>query len=233
MEDTKKSNKKSTRGRKKEAITVHQAEALLPIDYQDLNLDLRQLKFVALYCSNGFNGMAATKGAGLVKPSIEINCKALLNNKEVQEAIRRFVSIALEPYMDRLELECLEVYYKRAFYRIETFYDDNHNILPIKKVPEDWMVVVDGVNKTKKWNQAAKCYEEELNYQLADRDKALKALMDIVKTHAEGASAPDIPTEARKKVEDIFKKHRRELKLTAKKAAGENIRNFPNSDDEE
>ncbi len=177
-------------------LTITEARRLLPDNMKHLELNPREYKFLAVYCSNNFDAVDAVEKAGYVertKAKYRAIAYSLLQRKEITEAIRTYIDTVIEPYRDRLELELLNIYYRRATYNISTFMDDKNNFLLLKEIDKEWHCCIDGIKYTK--------YGFE--YILPNRDLALQALYRFV-TGQDVNTNPLLPDEAQKKMKIIF-----------------------------
>ena len=99
----------------KNELTIVEARKLLPENLKHLDLNPREYKFLAVYCSNNFNAEEAVKSAGYVernKAGYRAIAYTLLQRKEIVEAIKIYIDTIIQPYKDRLEMELLNVYYR-------------------------------------------------------------------------------------------------------------------------
>lgn len=177
-------------------LTITEARKLLPENMKHLELNPREYKFLAVYCSNNFDAVDAVEKAGYVERThakYRAIAYSLLQRKEIVEAIRVYIDTVIQPYKDRLELELLNIYYRRATYTISTFLDEKNNFLPIKDIDKEWRCCIDGIKNTK--------YGFE--YILPNRDLALQALYRFV-TGQDMNSTTLLPEEAQKKMKVIF-----------------------------
>lgn len=177
-------------------LTITEARKLLPENMKHLELNPREYKFLAVYCSNNFDAVDAVEKAGYVERThakYRAIAYSLLQRKEIVEAIRVYIDTVIQPYKDRLELELLNIYYRRATYTISTFLDDKNNFLPIKDIDKEWRCCIDGIKNTK--------YGFE--YLLPNRDLALQALYRFV-TGQDMSTSTLLPEEAQKKMKIIF-----------------------------
>lgn len=180
----------------KNELTITEARKLLPENMKHLNINLREYKFLAVYCSNGFNAEDAVQKAGYVERSrakYRAIAYTLLQRKEIVDAIKIYIDTIIQPYKDRLELELLNIYYKRATYSISTFIDDDFNYLPIKEIDKEYLCCIDGMKKGK--------YGPE--YILPNRDLALQALYRFI-TGQDITSPNTLPEDAQKKLKIIY-----------------------------
>lgn len=177
-------------------LTITEARKLLPDNLKHLDLNPREYKFLAVYCSNNFDAVDAVQKAGYVERT---NAKyraiaySLLQRKQIVDAIRIFINSVIQPYKDRLELELLNIYYRRATYNISSFVDETNDFLPIKQIDKEWLCCIDNIKQTK----------YGFTYELPNRDLALQALYKFV-TGQDINSTPLLPEEAQKKMKIIF-----------------------------
>lgn len=180
----------------KKELTITEARKLLPENMKHLEINLREYKFLAVYCSNGFNAEDAVQKAGYVertKAGYRAIAYSLLQRKEIVDAIKTYIDLVIQPYKDRLELELLNIYYKRATYSISTFVDNNFNFLPINEIDKEYLCCIDGMKKGK--------YGPE--YILPNRDLALQALYKFI-TGQDLTSNNPLPEDAQKKLKIIY-----------------------------
>jgi len=180
----------------KNELTITEARKLLPENLKHLEISPREFKFLAVYCSNNFDAVDAVEKAGYVERThakYRAIAYSLLQRKEIVEAIRIYIDTVIQPYKDRLELELLNIYYRRATYNLTTFYDDKNNPLLLKDIEKEWRCCIDGMKNTK--------YGFE--YILPNRDLALQALYRFV-TGQDLNVSPILPEEAQKKMKIIF-----------------------------
>lgn len=177
-------------------LTITEARKLLPENMKHLELNPREYKFLAVYCSNNFDAVDAVEKAGYVERThakYRAIAYSLLQRKEIVEAIRTYIDTVIQPYKDRLELELLNIYYRRATYNICTFVDEKNNFLPIKEIDKEWHCCIDGIKNTK--------YGFE--YILPNRDLALQALYRFA-TGQDMSTSNLLPEEAQKKMKVIY-----------------------------
>ena len=177
-------------------LTITEARKLLPENMKHLELNPREYKFLAVYCSNNFDAVDAVEKAGYVERThakYRAIAYSLLQRKEIVEAIRIYIDLVIQPYKDRLELELLNIYYRRATYLVTTFFDNTGNSLPLNEIDKEWMCCLDGIKQTK--------YGTE--YILPNRDLALQALYKFV-TGQDINSTQVLPDEAQKKMKTIY-----------------------------
>ncbi len=180
----------------KKELTITEARKLLPENMKHLDINVREYKFLAVYCSNGFNAEDAVQKAGYVernRAKYRAIAYSLLQRKEIVDAIKIYIDLVIQPYKDRLELELLNIYYKRATYSISIFVDNDFNFLPINEIDKDYLCCIDGVKKGK--------YGPE--YILPNRDLALQALYRFI-TGQDITSSTILPEEAQKKLKIIY-----------------------------
>lgn len=178
-------------------LTIFEARKLLPENLKHLTLAPREYKFLAVYCSNNFNAVDACEKAGYVertKAKYRAIAYSLLQRKDIIEAIRIYIDTVIQPYKDRLELELLNIYYRRATFDITTFLNDDGEPKKLNEIDKEWLCCVDGVKKTSFGST-------ELI--LPNRDTALQALYKFV-TGQDVNSSLMLPDEARKRMNVIY-----------------------------
>lgn len=183
-------------------LTITEARRLLPENMKHLDLNPREYKFLAVYCSNNFDAIDAVQKAGYVERT---NAKyraiaySLLQRKEIVEAIKIYIDLVIQPYKDRLELELLNVYYRRAMYTIDKFYDSKGNPLPLKEIDKDFICCIDDI----KYVKITGTQTIIAAYQLPNRDMALNALYRFV-TGQDITQPNTLPEDAKKKIQNIY-----------------------------
>ena len=208
-------------------LTITEARKLLPENMRHLDLNPREYKFLAVYCSNNFDAIEAVQKAGYVERT---NAKyraiaySILQRKEVVEAIRIYIDQVIQPYKDRLELELLNIYYRRAMYTVDKFYDDRGNPKPLKEIEKDYICCIDDI----KYVRITGTNTVISAYQLPNRDLALQALYRFV-TGQDMSQPNDLPEDAKKKIQNIYQTVIKTNKLTVKP---KNIKKKKESNDE-
>lgn len=184
----------------KNELTIVEARKLLPENLKHLDLNPREYKFLAVYCSNNFNAEEAVKSAGYVertKAKYRAIAYSLLQRKEIVQAIKIYIDTIIQPYKDRLEMELLNVYYRRAMYTIDKFYDNSGNPLPLKEIDKDYICCIDDIKYVKNGNALIPAY------QLPSRDLALQALYKFI-TGQDVTTTTILPEDAKKKIQNIY-----------------------------
>lgn len=197
----------------KTELTITEARKLLPENMRHLELNPREYKFVAVYCSNGFNAIDACEKAGYeerTKARYRAIAYTLLHRKEIVEAVKQFIDTVIQPYRDRLELELLNTYYRRATYSISSFYDNDGNPKPLNDIDEEWKCCIDDIN----FVIVAKDYVIKA-YKLPNRDTALQTLYKFV-TGQDVNSNNVLPDDAKKKIANIYQTVIKANKVTVK-----------------
>lgn len=184
----------------KNELTIVEARKLLPENLKHLDLNPREYKFLAVYCSNNFNAEEAVKSAGYVertKAKYRAIAYSLLQRKEIVQAIKIYIDTIIQPYKDRLEMELLNVYYRRAMYTIDKFYDDSGKPLLLKEIDKDYICCIDDIKYVKNGNTLIPAY------QLPSRDLALQALYKFI-TGQDVTTTTILPEDAKKKIQNIY-----------------------------
>lgn len=198
----------------KNELTIVEARKLLPENLKHLDINPREYKFLAVYCSNNFNAEDAVEKAGYVertKAGYRAIAYSLLQRKEIVEAIKIYIDTIIQPYKDRLELELLNMYYRRATYTIDKFYNDEGNPLPLKQIDKDYICCIDDIKYVKVTGSQTVIPA----YQLPNRDVALQALYRFV-TGQDITTPNTLPDDAKKKIQNIYQAVIKANKITIK-----------------
>lgn len=198
----------------KNELTIVEARKLLPENLKHLNINPREYKFLAVYCSNNFNAEDAVEKAGYVersKAGYRAIAYSLLQRKDIVDAIKIYIDTIIQPYKDRLELELLNIYYRRATYTIDKFYDDEGKPLPLKQIDKDYICCIDDV----KYVKITGTQTVIPAYQLPSRDIALQALYRFV-TGQDMTTPNTLPDDAKKKIQNIYQAVIKANKITIK-----------------
>lgn len=198
----------------KDELTITEARKLLPESLRHLNLNPREYKFVAVYCSNNFNAIDAVEKAGYVertKAKYRAIAYSLLQRKEIVEAVKLYIDIVIQPYRDRLELELLNTYYRRATYDISTFYNENGLPKSLSDIDLEWRCCIDDINYIV-MNKGTFTINA---YKLPNRDTALQTLYRFV-TGQDVTSSNTLPEDAKKKIANIYQTVIKANKVTVK-----------------
>ena len=198
----------------KNELTIVEARKLLPENLKHLDINPREYKFLAVYCSNNFNAEDAVEKAGYVertKAGYRAIAYSLLQRKEIIEGIKIYIDTIIQPYKDRLELELLNMYYRRATYTIDKFYNDNGNPLPLKQIDKDYICCIDDI----KYVKITGTQTVIPAYQLPNRDIALQALYRFV-TGQDTTNPDTLPDDAKKKIQNIYQAVIKANKVTIK-----------------
>ena len=177
-------------------LTITEARKLLPENLKHLELNPREYKFLAVYCSNNFDAVDAVEKAGYVERThakYRAIAYSLLQRKEIVEAIRIYIDTVIQPYKDRLELELLNIYYRRATYIITEFFDNLGFAKPLDEIDKEWRCCIDSIEQTRYGTK----------YILPNRDLALQALYRFV-TGQDITTSSILPEEAQKKMKIIY-----------------------------
>lgn len=194
-------------------ISKPDAAKLLPPNFRQLDLSPKEFKFVAIYCSNGFNAEKAAQSAGYLertKAGYRAIAYSILQRDDVVEAVRAYVDMCIKPYKDRLELELLNYYYKRATYSISTFYNDDFSPKKITTIDPDYLCCIDDVKYTRTGNN-----DYMPSYSLPNRDLALQALYKFV-TGQDLTTVNVLPEDAQKKLDAVYKQLSKEVDIKPK-----------------
>ena len=183
--------KKTPEKEPKEVLSLPDAKTSLSLDLEGIDLEPKKIKFVALYTTNGFNEIAALKDAGYFVPKAkgplgpQAVANTILRDPAVIEALKRYVDASLAPYRAKLELEITQIYYRRATYKLTTFYTARGTRKPLNLIEPEWLCCLDGITSRPMGNTG----EVITEWTLPNRDQALQMLYRMVK----GVSVEDSP----------------------------------------
>lgn len=201
MENLPIEKKKPKKKKKKDILSLPEAKKLIPLDISDLQLNGREFRYVAGYCTNGFNQRKAYYEAGYKGKTNAIadsRASEIMSRDRIQEAIKRFMEVIIKPYRERLEVLLLDTYYKRAFYKVSDFYHEDGKRKELDEIDKDLIVVIDGIEE--KWKEGVKVVE----YKLGVRSESLRTLWEYVFNVYRKEGGSSLPEESRKRIEDIF-----------------------------
>lgn len=182
------------------------AKDRLHIDFSDLGLNLKEIRFVSHYCANGFNAIEAMKEAKLLPDAASgavarIRSLEILNRPSIKEAINRFIANEIAPLQDKFRYQVLTTWQARAFYDVRTFYNSDGSVKPLDQIPVEMRSAIERIVEDFKGKDADR---RVVNYQLADKAQAYKVLAEVMANS--GGEVEDIPNEMRSKLQEIFKK---------------------------
>lgn len=162
-------------------VTLPQAKKMIDINFDDLNLSNREKIFVIVYASQGFKDIQAAYLAAWKRPkTVNIlgnRSNQVFHRERVQKAIERIVTKFLSPYINKIEYNLYKTLYIRAFYKISDFYHPNGEIKELNEIPEELLLVIDGIKKRFYGKDAQK---EIVEYQLSNRSEALRTIKELV-----------------------------------------------------
>lgn len=188
-------------------MTVPLARKLLPPTVDGLGLNAREMKWVAAYCTNGFNSSEAARVAGYKYSRKEFQglCADIVKRPPVIAAVKQFIDSVIQPYKDRLEYEIMEIYYRRATYDVATFIEDNGDLKPLDEVPLEWRCCIDGIERRVYFNKGTKFTVTE--YKLPARDTALQMLYKMVTgvDPTTGTPGGALPKDVQDRLDRVFK----------------------------
>lgn len=186
------------------------SKTFLPISMDDLHLTAKQMKFVGIYCSNGFNEIDAAKQSGLIpsdcsQAKARNYCLQLLGNASINTAVNRMIESTLAPYRDRMINQMVQQLQIRANYDISWFFDTHGYPIPLEDIPPERRVAIDRVESQHYGKDAD---VRVVKYILADRDAARKELKALLE-----------PKEGQKKQESGMRAEIDEIFAIAQKGA--------------
>lgn len=149
------------------------------------NLKPQQQQFVAEYCLNGFSATDAAKEVG-AKSSARFMQSDLVN-----EAIKEFMAFVLADKADKLESKIVDILWRRAFYDIMEFIDEEgqprFDVNNYKEVLGPNAVVIENIKRMVHPKNEDHVWME---ITFADRTKALKELSNYIGLAREDSGVP-------------------------------------------
>jgi len=212
MENKQKTDKKRGKySKKKGKMSLSNARKMLSIELKDLRLKAREIRFVAAFCMT-WDQQRAYEMAGYrttKRGSAASAASRLLNSVNVSTAIQRYVSKAVEPYKDRLNLMLLEVWYKRAFYDISVFYNLDGKRKELDEIPEEWRVCIDGIDIKRYGKEPEKNYD--IKWELCSRPEALKEIRTVLEMAIGKDQMNDMPGDEKDRIQMILNREYKKL----------------------
>lgn len=174
---------------------------------KDLELTNKQIVFIIDYFLAGCNGTRTLINRAGSANSAEATASAMLSNAIVIKGLRLLFDSWLEEKRIYLENKIIDAFYRRAFYDIATFTNDDWSMKKISEIPVEWRVCVDATEK--------KHYGKDGNIavivvKLPDRDKALAQLakwLGIIRDKADVDAG--LPDDARNNLLNTFNQGRK------------------------
>jgi hypothetical protein len=212
MENADKSTKKNDKTQKiQPKMTLKAAKEMLLVDMKDLKLKPREIRFVAAFCLS-WDSTKAYQIAGYKWKNENVakaaGCR-LLTRVNISEAIQRYVSKAIEPYKDRLNLMLMEVWFRRAFYDVDMFYNKDGKIKDLDEIPKEWRICIDRVNL----HHYGKNGISEVTWSLCSRTEALKEIRAVLEIAVGKTEADKLTGDDKDKIRDIFNRQYKKLGL--------------------
>lgn len=147
--------------------------------YSDLKkqkLTPKQIKFIAIYLTNGHNGVRAVKEAGYNFKNYNVcgvEANKLLKKPKINAAIKGVFDKWLDEKKTKLNKEIVDVLYKRAFYDITIFQTSLGKWKKLEDIPKEWRCCIDGVEEKYYGKDAA---QRSVILKMANKDIALDKL---------------------------------------------------------
>jgi hypothetical protein len=176
---------------------------------------LSHIKFVVEYLNNGMNAGQAYLKHVAKKPDITMdtaytNGCLLLRNPKIREALRIVITDWLEEKRGKLEKELIDVLYRRAFYDISIFQNENGEFKELEDIPNEWRCCVDGVEKKYYGKDAT---TSVIILKLADRDRAIDKLDKYIQMTKELSVDVGLTKDTVKSLDEIFNQNKRDPEI--------------------
>ena len=176
---------------------------------------LSHIKFIAEYLNNGMKPSeaylkyVATKPDTTKSTAYTEGCN-LLKKPKIREAIRIVITDWLEEKRGKLERELIDTLYRRAFYDISIFQNENGEFKEIEDVPVEWRCCVDGVEKKYYGKDAT---TSVIILKLADRDRAIDKLDKYIQMTKELSVDVGLTKDTVESLDKIFNQNKREPEI--------------------
>ena len=188
-------------------LYLPQAKKIVSKEIIELGLNDKEIKFVAAYISNGMDKEDAYYKAGFEsgkRKSVAAQSNLVLNRPRVVEALRLFLDDALRPYKEKLEFMIMSIVYKRAFYSLSKFFDEDGIPLRLDQIPEEDQVCIDSIEY--KFIGSGQNQEKVLVYKMANRSENIRTLMELLNKYDNAGDSSDsnFTNKKREEIKSIF-----------------------------
>jgi phage terminase small subunit len=159
--------------------TLNRVQKQLNSDFSDLALTISEMKFVGELCTRGFDYGLAHESAGYQgasKTEHQVEGRKLASKPEVAEAIQRFITTAIGPYVETLQYEAMEALRGMATWTPHDFFNPDGTVKDINDIPENKLYALDGIEDRYYGKDANKKVRV---LKLTDRKQAWKMLLDL------------------------------------------------------
>jgi hypothetical protein len=175
---------------------------------KDKNLNLKEISFVALYVTNGFNATDAYMGSiarkGTKRDTANSAAVAVIAKSSIKDAIRVVIDSWLAEKKGKLEAQIIGLWYHRAFYDTKMFVDGEGAVAfkKLEDIPEEWRCVIDGIE--------AKYYGKDADrkvvvLKLANKEAAARELGKYIQLYADVAMSMGLTSETVAVLHQVFR----------------------------
>lgn len=186
------------------------------IKVDDLGLSIQELRFVREVCTRGFDYAKAHEIAGFVGENYydhRIEGRKLAAKENIAEAIKRFIDVAIGPYIETLQYEVVEKLRNMATWDVLDFFNDDGSVKQLSDIPEDKRVAIEGVNIRFYGKDAQR---KVVEFKLTDRKNIMSMLLALRKELIGNKS--EIPKKdqdnIRKILDSVNSKNKKQVKIT-------------------
>lgn len=197
----------------------------LPFDAEDLGLTPQELKFLALYCNNGFDAIEAYKVCWPVQAramsSAELRVEALTvaNQRHIKIGVQRFIASVVDPQRDIFEAELLTVLKTRAMYDPMDYINEEGEAKDLNEIERTKRYAIDDYDVSFYGRSAEKKVKR---VKLANRPQAIKQLQELLDRGKE-EEIQVVDTDMKNKLSQIFHGHRNGIKTAKELNSSENL----------
>lgn len=168
---------------KKDKLSLTNSKKIIK-KWQELELNPKEIKFLAEYINNGFNGTRAylktIARKGTCYSAAGAEATSTLKKVKIKLALDEWKQDFLNNVKNELEAKIIDNLMSRCFYDIEDYYYDDGVLKPLSKLRREQRQAIDGVEVKYFGKDAVKT----VTYKLADKDKArleLEKYINLIK----------------------------------------------------
>jgi hypothetical protein len=154
--------------------------------FEGIRLSAMQKEFVVRFMDPPYNGIRKNRYKAYLEAgftasndnSLKANCTAALNKSNIKEAILAYQKYALQNLKIEATSQNVDALRLRATYSVSDFYETDGTPKPLDKISPEMLVVIDDIDVD--WKLSNKAEKKIIKYTLANREKAMKSLQEIL-----------------------------------------------------
>ena len=188
------------------------------IKWKELKLKPKEIKFLAEYIQNGFNGTnaylktIAKKNTSYTSAGSEAS--QLLKRPNIKKAMNEWMESFLETVKTQLEAQIIRQLMARAFYDVSDYYNNNGTLKQLTELTKDQRMAIDSMDR----KYHGKNDIEVLSYKLADKDKARQELenyIDLIKQSVDINIKSDLDKKTSELIDNAIEQYKIHKQLKA------------------